>query len=448
MPRTILVLAASTLFIGIIPSVSLAATECSLTGGTATVVPTDATATIAVAAGVIQVDGEACDGATVSTTDALVITAAPGDAVAIDLSGGPLAPGLTDEGVGGSEIEITVTAGWAGPLELMLTGSPDRLVGGNLGLNLNPAESVGDVDLSLAPFALDQMLITSGDGDDAVELVGGSGTGSNRFSGAAILTLELGSGDDLLVPGGSGHEVDGGAGDDTVTYINSNTPIDYDFGSVGDDTLTAIEQLVGTPFDDVFTDGESGMTLSGMEGSDSFSPGMASGVVGGPGVDWLSLSGALGGVTVDLRTRTTDIGDGPLTFKGVEYIEASTDDDLFIDGRGDIAISGMGGVDTYDARASTWGASINVGPFDLETFTSDILEGFSRLLGSERADVIRGSFEGQLLIAGGGGPDTLRGLGGDDRLKGGPGADLLDGGDGADVCLGGPGDDVLRRCEA
>lgn len=64
----------------------------------------------------------------------------------------------------------------------------------------------------------------------------------------------------------------------------------------------------------------------------------------------------------------------------------------------------------------------------------------AKIVGTEKADVLRGT-PGRDVIWGGGGDDTILGSLGNDLLCGGPGADLIHGGRGNDVADGGAGDD-------
>jgi hypothetical protein len=64
----------------------------------------------------------------------------------------------------------------------------------------------------------------------------------------------------------------------------------------------------------------------------------------------------------------------------------------------------------------------------------------AKIVGTEKADVLRGT-PGRDVIWGGGGDDTILGSLGNDLLCGGPGADLIHGGRGNDIADGGAGDD-------
>src|SRR5687767_1850334 len=84
------------------------------------------TATIGRTGDDITLNGAACGGATVANTDTIAITTTGvPTAVVIDLTGGPLAPGLTPE-ADGSEIEITIN---------LSTGTPTLRILGSTGVD-------------------------------------------------------------------------------------------------------------------------------------------------------------------------------------------------------------------------------------------------------------------------------------------------------------------------
>ena len=146
--------------------------------------------------------------------------------------------------------------------------------------------------------------------------------------------------------------------------------------------------------------------------------------------------------------------------------------------RGDLLV-GEGGDDHidpgYDIRPTTPGAtvtpdgvsyatapapvvvSLTVVPAPVNADGADVLVtgGPLRLVGSEHADTISGTFRQEWVYARGG-DDRVYGQGGDyvlvgdagttpgnDLLSGGSGADQLDGSAGADVFVGGPGEDAM-----
>ena len=84
------------------PAGAGAATSCSFAGSTATVTmtTTNDAATLGRSGNAIQVNGVNCGAATVTNTDLISVVGTPdsGQRVAVDLTGGALAPGLTAEG--------------------------------------------------------------------------------------------------------------------------------------------------------------------------------------------------------------------------------------------------------------------------------------------------------------------------------------------------------------
>jgi hypothetical protein len=117
------------------PSAS-AAVACSFDAGTgvATITFADGDDVTIVRSGDdIVVNGAACTGATVTATETVHVAESEPDgddlaSLTIDLSGGPLAPGKTDEGDGSSEIELTLgdAYGWIALEQMIVVGSRQR----------------------------------------------------------------------------------------------------------------------------------------------------------------------------------------------------------------------------------------------------------------------------------------------------------------------------------
>jgi hypothetical protein len=87
-----------------------------------------ATTTLVVSGSDILVEGTLCHaGATTATVNSIAVAGGPGPStVVIDLSGGPFAPGATDEAPDFSEIEFTLDLGGDGDtLRILGTAGPD-----------------------------------------------------------------------------------------------------------------------------------------------------------------------------------------------------------------------------------------------------------------------------------------------------------------------------------
>ncbi len=133
-------------------------------------------------------------------------------------------------------------------------------------------------------------VITGDSGDD--ELAGGEGN-DVLTGGTGDDTIDGGAGDDELTPGSGNNTLDGGEGEDIVIYLKalganvelnmnrariqhaepeSGNPLSFDDDAdsgVGVDTLTNIENVKGTHYDDTITGDENANLLKGLDGADT-----------------------------------------------------------------------------------------------------------------------------------------------------------------------------------
>lgn len=200
-------------------------------------------------------------------------------------------------------------------------------------------------------------------------------------------TLSGGKGDDYFRSSDGADDYDGGRGktdqisfkDDPsgiVAHLGNGTAID---GWGNADTLTKIEWIRGSLFDDKMTGDGKANTLRGLAGDDT--------VKGGGGLDTVRYDrderyGGSNGVTIDLKNGTA------------------------IDGFGD----------------------------------TDKLASIENAIGTAFDDIISGD-KGKNKLSGLEGNDIIDGLGGKDKIDGGSGRDTIDGGAGNDTITGGNGAD-------
>jgi Ca2+-binding RTX toxin-like protein len=413
----------------------------------------------------ITLNGAACGGATVANTDTITITATGVPAeIVIDLTGGPLAPGLSPE-ADGSEIEIAINVPTGTPtLRILGSTGVDRIVAGASGINLNADETTADVDVTIT--GTPGLIVDGGDGDDVLSLAGGSATGTGRQG-----SLLGQAGSDHLLGGVAGSTFDGGIGTDEVDYAGATQleTANLATGAVthqggGIDTLAGIENLTGSPGDDRIVG----------NGSDNV-------IDGGDGIDTIDF-GAASAVDVDLRVGSA-VGDGTDSLTSIENVIGSPLDDHIVGGgggnlldggpgndkidgaAGDDSLIGGEGSDTVSFQSAIEGVTVSLKKGTAEGAGVDALDAFENVVGSLRADDIQGDgAENRLdgrrgpdrisgggeadIIQGGDGNDVLFGQRGNDLLLGDSGKDQLDGGkDSDDVCRGGTGPDSFVFCE-
>jgi hypothetical protein len=227
-------------------------------------------APIAGSARVIGCDGDIPQ---VTNVDLIVARGIGNDepSLEVNLGGGPLAPGATDEGDGDSEIEIEVRSGGGLPtpsVGISGTAGPDRfrlgMKGGKPGLNLNPDESSPDVDLRTEDELFSTFIIAARGGADVV-----TGSGGPEFNGpsTAFLFTLLGRGDDRFRGGAFLNIAHGGRGDDVM---RSRRGPGFLIGGPGRDLLRTgkeFDLLVGGPGRDLLRAGAGPDLLRAADGT-------------------------------------------------------------------------------------------------------------------------------------------------------------------------------------
>ena len=215
-------------------------------------------------------------------------------------------------------------------------------------------------------------------------------TGSKNFS----VLLESMPGNDVLV--GTSFT------NDTVTYASATAPVTVSLAiaapqntlGAGTDTLTSVEHLIGSAFNDKLTGNSTFNTLDGGAGNDS-------------------LNGAAGADTL---------------------IGGSGNDSYFIDNKKDVVVEKHNEGTDHVSSSITYTLPVNVE--NLTLIGASALNGTGNFL----ANKMVGNSAANRFI-GGAGFDLLDGSAGNDTLDGGAGKDTLIGGAGKDIMIGGSGDD-------
>eukprot|EP00439_Symbiodinium_sp_Y106_P090069 s1_g2605.t1 len=244
-----------------------------------------------------------------------------------------------------------------------------------------------------------------GSGNDILD---GAGGNDSIVGGSGNDTISGGDGNDTL-RGSAGDDVlDGGTGIDIVRYDWSAAAVTVDLvagtatGGEGNDTLTNIENVYGSAYNDlIYANASTTMLWGGGGGDNLVSGATATTLDGGDGNDWANFSRSNSAVNVNLTMGTATGGDAEGdVLTSIEYLWGSSHNDILT---GDVGANYLGG---YLGDDTLYG-----------------LDGADNLFGHDGNDTLYG----------GAGNDTLEGQAGDDLLDGGAGADHFNGGDGTDT---------------
>jgi len=258
---------------------------------------------------------------------------------------------------------------------------------------------------------------------------------SDILQGNAVANvLSGGDGNDLINGYGGADTLDGGDGIDTVYYDGSAAAVTVDLrtgtGTGGDaegDTLTAIENIVGSAFGDLLHGNAGANAINGGDGEDRILGYAGADVLnGGAGIDTVYYDSSAAGVQVDLAGGTGVGGDAQGdTLIGIEEIIGSGFDDVFGASAAVNDFRGGGGNDTLSYAQSTTGIIFRLGgggEVHGGWADGDRFSGIEGLIGSAFADTLSGDAANNTLD-GGAGDDAIAGEGSADTLVGGAGID-------------------------
>lgn len=333
------------------------------------------------------------------------------------------------------------------------------------------------------------------------------GEGNDTIFGQSGDDILRGDADDDLIFGGEGNDtIRGGSGNDTVSWADSAQGItvtlnagtlDSTATGEGTDTISQVENLIGSDFDDNLTGNDEDNIIIGGLGDDTLN--------GGLGNDTVSYEDASMGVTIDLgRVSAQDtIGAGEDMLSNFENVIGSNHDDLIFGSSATNIIDGGGGDDTillengfgttfpspgnnnqifggfgddtigfalagvgqanlgsghnfdgggntdtfvFETYSSNYSVSLESGAGNFTRISNNLLiatlENIENVSAGGGNDYIQGSdFENTL--DGNGGADILLGGRDNDTLRGGDGHDWIEGGDDENTLTGGAGRDIF-----
>jgi Ca2+-binding RTX toxin-like protein len=249
--------------------------------------------------------------------------------------------------------------------------------------------------------------------------------GDDHLEAGPTTTLLGGTGNDYLVSGAGANAIDGGLGTDTVSYEKATTGVTVNFFNLAPaqqigsyaagDTLSNLENVIGSGFNDTFIAGSA-----------------SNGFAGGAGIDTIDYHNLASGVTITLSATDNalhTVVSGVETIIGTAFNDSFTGtagNETFVDAGGSDTFTGGGGVDTVDYSSSAIGvtASLVTGATNLGGALGDTYVAIANLTGSNLADSLVGNTSDNFLN-GGGGNDTLEGGTGNDTFDGGAGTDTV-----------------------
>ena len=382
-----------------------------------------------------------------------------------------------DNFIVGTASDDTITANSGNNLIFLSDGNDtafagtgnDSIIGGNGNDSLDYTYASGAVTVDLSTG------VATGAGTDAIsgfENLKGSSYGDTLTGDSGSNVINGSSGDDTLIGLGGNDTMIGGSGTDRADYSGATAGVTVNLntgqasGGAGSDSLSGIEQVMGSGYGDTLT-GSSANYLLGGGGDDLITSGGLSSsdtLVGGAGND--TLNSGFGGGTLDGGAGNDTLNGG-----------SGSDTYLYSAGDGNDSITESGGTDKIVLSAATsfdsasrigddlvltvnGGANIilkdhyngqPIESLDVGALSTvyNILTGLTGspsnelIVSGSSSDIMAGG-SGNDAMFGGAGNDEMTGANGNDTLHGGDGGDTLSGGSGNDTLLGGAGDDTLE----
>lgn len=393
-----------------------------------------------------------------------------------------------------------VIEGGAGD-DLIHGGEDDDTLSGNAGNDTIWGGAGSDeIDYSDAAAAITVDLSNekaSDDGDSGsddlynIENVTGSDYNDTLTGDGNGNALDGGAGNDSLFGFAGYNLIDGGTGADTVDYSSLTAGVtvdltsDYALYDEGYDSISNVENVTGSDYDDTITGDTNANALNGGDGSDTYiwnvgdgddtitdSDGSADVLEFGAGISaedlvftensndleitFASISGTItlaghlnGAGTQQIETvRFDDGAELDLTAYSSWIYGTNSNDTLYGDDGGvdtDDVFFGFDGDDKvygYDFDDTVYGGN---GADDMRTGSGNDLifgeDGDDTVFDGNGHDIVYLGY-GDDWVNGGSGDDLFFGEGGNDNLDGGYGADILVGGSGVDDVRGEQGDDI------
>jgi Ca2+-binding RTX toxin-like protein len=263
---------------------------------------------------------------------------------------------------GGAGADIAIYSGNAADYLVSASGDVITVVDINAGNGDEGTDTVSGIEI-IQFSDRDTIVGDSGNND----LLGGNGADSLSGNGGND-TLTGGEGDDTL---------NGGTGTDTASYAGAASAVTVTLastsaqntGGAGSDTLSNLENLTGSSYNDTLIGGTAANLLKGELGHDNLNGGLGNdtlegsdgddtltgstgddSLIGGTGLDWAYYNGAGSAVTVNLTITTAQNtgGAGADTLNTIEHVLGSNYNDTLTGNSAANQLDGGAGNDTID----------------------------------------------------------------------------------------------------
>lgn len=316
-----------------------------------------------------------------------------------------------------------------------------------------------------------------------------SGNGTNTLLGNDVANiLTGGTGNDFFMGRGGNDTIVGGTGTDTISYTYAANGVTINLqagtGAVGsgdNDTISAVENITGSDFNDTLTGDTNANSITGGSGDDTINGFTGNDTLdGGTGTNTISFVNQTQGVTLTLNNAgdsTATTASNTITVRNMSNIIGSNFNDVLTGNNLNNTISGGDGNDTLDGAVGTadilsyadqtGGITADLGAgTTTKTGGNDTFSNFELFTGTNFADTVLG---GALInsIDGSTGTDTLsytnigtsvtvnielgtttgaltQTFSNIENITGGSANDTLTGDSGDNVITGGAGDDTLN----
>lgn len=282
---------------------------------------------------------------------------------------------------------------------------------------------------------------TIGAGKDTIinfESITGSAYNDVLIGNTGSNTLKGGDGNDTLDGGAGNDTIAGENGVDTVSYLSAASAVTVNLtltaaqntGGGGTDTITTIENITGSDYNDTLTGDSGANTLKGGSGNDLLEGGAGDdSLYGDFGIDTASYAAAISAVTINLATTTIQntVGAGNDLLKDVENIIGSAYNDTLTGddkanqiegGAGDDVLNGGSEKDTLSYKLSAAAVTVSLAITTAQNTGGagiDTISLFENILGSAYNDTLTGDSN----------DNVIEGCAGNDILNGGAGIDTV-----------------------